>query len=638
MRILLVNPAPAFSDSLSAVQGTPFQNRKALIPPYGVAIIAGLTPRSHEIEIYDEVIRGPVDEKIRKESYDIIGISFLDHQAERVEEILGNIRKIGKKTYVVLGGIGTTNIDQSTSEKADTIVVGEAEESWPRFLSDFEKGIHRKVYFQVSKPDLQKSPIPRWDLYGDTMSQYMIGPVQTTRGCPHSCSYCSVITTFGRKIRTRMLEQVLEEVEILAATGVTAIFFVDDNFSADRHYAKKLLRALKDLNHRRKVPISYLTQVDILVADDDELLQLFADANFCELEIGIESIDEVVLNNYNKKINTKKDIVQKIEKIQSYGIVVMCNFILGADTDDVGSFDRIMQFAERSNTMIVWIHALTALRGTPFWYDINRQGRLLVDHFAPKQNTDIASNFSLNTLTRQELIEGLARFGREFNEPRRFLTRAIKFLEDVKSIPTVGGDPLSVLLNNAPLFFRTVLYFAFEAESELRYVYFYLLYYSLRKGPWMIERTQFLFNRYYYERDRNMGYAKIAQSFLDKEQADPATVVPGMEPEPIPSFVREARFEIINTVFDILHHSTASTEETMILAVSALNQFIDSSSTWTAFDDESRAKLEAICHDIASDVTQVPGVGERLSHRQCDELIDVVDILRRTGLAQMAAA
>jgi hypothetical protein len=148
---------------------------------------------------------------------------------------------------------------------------------------------------------------------------YLMTPVQTTRGCPFDCEFCDVIHLFGRRSRHKPIERVLGEIEKIERMGVRRVFFSDDNFIGRPSYAKNLLRQLVSLNNSFPRPLSFSTQVTMNVARDEELLELLADANFFKLLIGIESVNPESLKETNKPQNYKTDLLADIHKIHSYG-------------------------------------------------------------------------------------------------------------------------------------------------------------------------------------------------------------------------------------------------------------------------------------------------------------------------------
>ena len=320
------------------------------------------------------------------------------------------------------GGIGVETLIYKNKDDIDVVVHGEAEETWPKFLEDFKKGKYLKVYKSLTKPDMTKTPPPRWDLLGEDIIHYNSVSVQTTRGCPFDCSFCDVIYTYGRKPRSKTIEQVLEEIRRLNELKVMMVFIADDNFAGDKKYVKELLRQLIVLNNSFKIPMGFFTQLDITVAHDDELLQLLADANFYNLMIGVESINADSLKDMNKKQNMGISAVDAIKKIQSYGMAVLVHMIIGADSDGPDVFEKTAEFVQDANIVFHICHPLAAPPGTKMWYDYKRSGSLITPSMTkPSDKMDILTNIIPKQMTRIELLEGLANYWDDVYTHEKFL-------------------------------------------------------------------------------------------------------------------------------------------------------------------------------------------------------------------------
>ena len=377
MKILLISPGTTDEIDNLIIRGIPYLGAKAFNAPHAVATVAALTPPEHQVTLYDEFMKGPVDQWLAGTDFDIIGISVTSNQLARSLEIAGQCRLHCPTALVVAGGIGVETLLNHRKAAFDVVFSGEAEETWPAFLNDYQAGKHEPLYRSLSKPDLTKLPPPRWELIREDLTSYNSVSIQTTRGCPFDCSFCDVIYVYGRKPRSKSIPQVLEEVKRLSEMGIRMIFLADDNFAGDREYAREMAREFIRLNRSLKAPMGYFTQLDLGVAADEELLQLLADANFYTLMIGIESISEDSLQDLNKKQNLGISIQGAIEKIQSYGMVVLTHMIIGADSDDRDVFERTAAFINEANIVFHICHPLAAPPGTRLWYDLKRKGRIV---------------------------------------------------------------------------------------------------------------------------------------------------------------------------------------------------------------------------------------------------------------------
>ena len=260
---------------------------KGFITPLSLATIAALTPDDVEVDLWDEPVHGRIDESTDLTDYDLVGISCFVHRLSRAKEIAQIFRQCG--IPVAVGGPGPSSAPEQCRDDFDILFIGEAELTWPQFISDFLAGNYKSEYRQIAKPDLAISPIPRWDGLADYMENYALGAVQTTRGCPFDCDFCDVIYLHGRRQRHKPIDSVLKEIRVLQELGMRYIFFCDDNFIGNLRYAKELLREVIALNRTFDKPLAFQTQLSINVAKDEELLELLADANFSQILIGIET-------------------------------------------------------------------------------------------------------------------------------------------------------------------------------------------------------------------------------------------------------------------------------------------------------------------------------------------------------------
>ncbi|MEC9488598.1 MAG: radical SAM protein [Halanaerobium sp.] len=349
MKIKLI--APAWRDRL-------WQGVTTLFPPLNLALIAALTPKEHQVTISDESI----EEIDFSEPVDLVGITAMTAVAPRAYQIGDRFRDQGVK--VVIGGIHASACPAEAGEHADAVVVGEAEGNWPRLLEDLEKGRLKPVYYQEERPSLIGLPIPRRDLYKEG-AYFMSNTVQTTRGCPYSCSFCAVTNFFGRSYRTRPVSEVIAEVKSLPEGNIV---FVDDNIIANRSYAKELFSALIPLKK------TWISQGSLHIAEDDELLELAVASGCRGLFVGIESLSPRSIYKIGKNFNRVRDYEGQLRKIQKAGIGVEGAFIFGFDEDDPAVFKRTVDFAIKNKLACAQFGILTPFPGTPFYQQIDDRG------------------------------------------------------------------------------------------------------------------------------------------------------------------------------------------------------------------------------------------------------------------------
>jgi radical SAM superfamily enzyme YgiQ (UPF0313 family) len=399
MKLLLINPRfpESFWSFKWAVDNIMPNDIRTINPPLGLATLAALTPQDWEIEIIDENIETiPI-----KPDADIIGICGMGVQFKRQSELLTFYRNQGH--FVVAGGSYASLCPEYYETLADVVVSGEAEYIWKEFCSDFEAGKHRALYQETGEVSLEDSPTPRFDLL--TIDKYQAVSLQFSRGCPYRCEFCDIIVMFGRKPRIKSFEQVGRELDKLRELNVTNVFFVDDNLIGNKPQAKKLMSYLRDYQTEHNYEFLFGTEASLNLAQDDELLQLFTEANFGWVFIGIESPDEESLKETLKFQNMRSDILSSIHHVYSYGIEVLAGFIIGFDNDTVKTFDLQYNFIQNSGIQAAMIGLLTAVPKTPLYERLEKEGRLIKEA-SGTDNTKLGTNLIPKQMSYEEMVEG----------------------------------------------------------------------------------------------------------------------------------------------------------------------------------------------------------------------------------------
>jgi radical SAM superfamily enzyme YgiQ (UPF0313 family) len=370
LRLLLINP----SNPLVSLANTKASrwNRYRVWKPLGLLTIAGLTPSEWQVSIVDENIRIPDYDQEPKP--DLVGITAFTSQAPRAYMLAAEFRRRG--IPVVMGGIHATVCPDEALGHVDVLVQGEAESVWAKVLSDFQAGTLQKKYVGT-RDSLSETRMARHDLAG---KNYAFGAIQTTRGCPLDCSFCSVSTISGKIYRNRPIEQVIAELKTVRERWVLV---VDDNLIGTSvvhiKRAKELFRAII----AAKIKKRWIAQVTINMADDEELLELAVQAGCRGVFIGFESGTPEGLAEIGKKFNMAKnrDFRASVKRIQRHKIMVMGSFIMGLDSDTPGIGERIALTARKYGVDILNVLFLTPLPGTRLWKQMEEEGRIAANHF-----------------------------------------------------------------------------------------------------------------------------------------------------------------------------------------------------------------------------------------------------------------
>ena len=396
MNALLIYPE--FPDTYwSFKHALKFLGKRAAQPPLGLMTVAALLPGGWKKRLVDTNV-----ERLRDRDLawaDVVMVSGMHIQRDSMAAIVERCRARGLPT--VVGGPIASSLS-AEDLKADHIVVGEAEALIAGLASDLEQGTAKRVYQAAERPEMATSPLP--DLSLIKMHRYSTMAVQYSRGCPFNCEFCDIIEIYGRRPRTKAVAQVLAELDQLREAGWReAVFIVDDNFIGNKARAKELCVALAEWRSQYKTSFDFNNEASLDLADDPELMQLMKDAGFVSVFLGIETPDESGLIASNKLQNTRRNLLDSIATIQSYGMQVMGGFILGFDTDREDIFDRMVEFIQKSGIPIAMVGLLQAMPGTQLFRRLWKEGRIL--DAGHGDNTDDKLNF-LPSMDAQRLVEG----------------------------------------------------------------------------------------------------------------------------------------------------------------------------------------------------------------------------------------
>lgn len=333
--------------------------------------------------------------------YDLVFIGAMTQQAAEAYNISLEFRR--RRVPTVIGGIHATILPEEASQHADVVIAGEAEVLWPRFIGDLERGRLKPVYRDAGPGtyDLRNSPLPLYRLL--QKYDYPLVTLQTTRGCPHDCSFCAASNVFGRKYRRKDNQQIIEELSIISDLFPgKLILFADDNLFVKRKESKDLLQAMRDMDLR------WIAQTDISIAGDTELLTLMTRAGCQWVVIGFESVLYDSLRNLDRKnwkLKQHRNYAPSIEILQSYGIGVYGTFIVGLDHDGPDVFKKTADFITGNNLYGANITVPTPLPGTRLREEMIKSGR--IQNYDWDYYTLWDVTFEPARFTREELEDGL---------------------------------------------------------------------------------------------------------------------------------------------------------------------------------------------------------------------------------------
>ncbi|MBN2362111.1 MAG: B12-binding domain-containing radical SAM protein [Deltaproteobacteria bacterium] len=418
-RLYLINPCNS-GVSLVNLKANAL-NKWRVWKPLGLLHLAALTPPDWEIRVLDE--NTGIPDYGALPAPDLVGLTAFTSQADRAYHLASQFRAAG--VPVVMGGIHATMRPDEALAHVDAIVTEEAEEIWPQMLADARgRGLQR--IYRGGPVDLQRVPIARHDLLP---TGYAFGSVQTTRGCPLDCSFCSVSAFNGKHYRLRPIADVVAEIQQIKEKF---LLIVDDNLlgTSREHVAraKALFRAMIDAKIRKR----WMAQLTINFADDDELLELAARSGCFGVFIGFESPTTAGLLELNKKFNFRHDrnFAASCHRIQRYGIGVLGSFIIGLDVDRAGVGHQIADVASSYGVDILNLLFMTPLPGTRLWDSMEANGRIAANEF-PHDWRHYTLNLPVASHQHLSWVELFGEFGtcfRRFYSYPRILRRLLAVL------------------------------------------------------------------------------------------------------------------------------------------------------------------------------------------------------------------
>ncbi len=389
---------------------------KAYMSQLTLPVLASQVPSGNDVQILDE----NVEEINFSDKPDIVYITTMTPAATRAYEIADEYRKRGVK--VLMGGVHVSSLPEEAAKHADSVVIGESEGLFPLIFEDLKNGGLKPTYRLTEKPDLKDFPFPRHELMNGKM-YVNIPKVETSRGCPFTCEFCSTTEFFGNKMRYRPVKDVIQEVKELDEDFV---FFTDNNIIGRPKYAKELFKELAPLG------IRWISQCSINLANDDELLRLAAQSGCGGMLIGFESISEDSIAAIGKSVNKVEEYKKSIKKIHKAGIGIIGCFVLGFDDDDHEVFRKTLKFIKRTNIEMPQLTVLTPFPGTVLRRKMEDDNRILTNDWRLYDGTSVL--FKPKWMTVKELGERYNWLSRKLYNYPSILYRVFKSLLRYRSI------------------------------------------------------------------------------------------------------------------------------------------------------------------------------------------------------------
>jgi radical SAM superfamily enzyme YgiQ (UPF0313 family) len=503
--------------------------------PLGLITVAALLPPGWETRLNDLNAQDLDEKDVRWADLVFIG-GMISQQPDHLR-LIDYFRGLGKT--VVVGGPDVTS-SPHLYDKADHLVLGEAEVTLPEFLYDYIRGEARHSYDSNGrKAVMTGSPVPRFDLL--KFKNYLHVGIQWNRGCPFLCEFCDIIELFGRIPRGKNVGQILSELQRLYDLGYRGhVDIVDDNFIGNKKAVKELLPHLIQWLKDHHWPFEFSTEASINLADDEALLGMMQEAGFTWLFVGIETPDEETLKANHKLQNTHRSIAESIRKIQRHGMIVNAGYIVGFDNEGSGVAQAILDNIEDTAVPVNMVGLLFALPNTQLTKRLKREKRLDPEYEIPPDNTACQCVSGLNFTTarpRGEILRDYYRVVKETLAPEKYFGRVLRLALMMDCSRKRLSIPLKHRLRDLKSFFRLCV--GMGTRKATRFHYWKVLVNCLVRNPGAVRDAVSLMALYlHFGEFRNYVLGRIGAeiSLLEKE-GDPRIKVEsawGLLPEPLP--------------------------------------------------------------------------------------------------------
>jgi radical SAM superfamily enzyme YgiQ (UPF0313 family) len=418
--IVLLNPRFDVT-FLGLEHALPLLHKKATMPVPSLPLLAALTPADDRVTIVDENVE-PID-YARLARADLVGLTGMIVQRRRMREILAEVKKLN--VFTVVGGPWVTVQEDYFGQLPDAVFIGEAEETWPRFLEEWKRGTPRKRYQQAGHTDMARVPAPRLELL--KTQHYLFGSIQFSRGCPFQCDFCDSVVIFGHRPRFKTAEQILVEIDALHAHRLEVVFIVDDNLVGNRAAIKELLGPVIAWQEKHGYPIIFVAEASLDLAEDSELMDLMLAANIQSVFVGVESSSVESLRSARKyqNISRHRTLAERVRAIQSSGLEAWCGMVVGFDQDASTVFEAQRDFVRQAHIVEVMVSMLSAIPKTPLYSRLAAEGRL-----DPDDEPVYGTNVIPLKMSRDQLRDGYIWLMNELYSPANYFARLDSLLLD----------------------------------------------------------------------------------------------------------------------------------------------------------------------------------------------------------------
>ena len=380
-------------------------------PILGLTLLAALFPKNYEVKIINEV-NEEVDFGV---DVDLVGVTGLTCVIKRAYAIADRFRERGVK--VILGGVHPSLLPEEAKDHADSVFIGEAEGMLDKVIEDFEAGKLKPFYKNREWFNLKGIPLPRRDLLSKRHRPFF-KVIETSRGCPNRCEFCSVPIINGKRYRLRPLEEVDQELSAIIKRRGEYLFLSDDNVTAKEDYALGLFEIFK------RHGVKWMGFTTIKVAMDERLLRKARESGCISLFIGFESLLQENLDKSSKQFVSAKELTNLVKIIQNHHIGIQGAFIFGFDGDDPGIFHRTVEFVQKNNIDLPTFSVLTPFPGTPLYNRLEREGRIFDRDWSHYDMSHAV--FRPKKMTTQELQAGYLWAQKYICAPRSILKRLLR--------------------------------------------------------------------------------------------------------------------------------------------------------------------------------------------------------------------